>query len=190
MKIEDIKKIESRRFNLKIKIRKYILENKNAYDLVLEYHDLTNQLYKSGKNVSIKADYLQLENWGPAGYKLSTTNQQQKSEPVQEPEPKKEPARPTGEYVLSLAWIENNGTPDHVIKIKEFLSELGLDVLDEDYKEINHRVEKVMKYKFEGDEKSFRLLKTCTQFILDSFSLSELDTFNVAIYGKNISQNH
>ena len=35
-----------------------------------------------------------------------------------------------------------------------------------------------------GSEESFRLLKICTQFVLDTFAESDFDKFNIAVYGK------
>ena len=48
----------------------------------------------------------------------------------------------------------------------------------------DEKTEYVLKYEFEGSDESFRMLKICTQFVLDTFAQSDFDRFNIAVYGK------
>jgi hypothetical protein len=45
-------------------------------------------------------------------------------------------------------------------------------------------MEHVKRYEFNGTEDSFRMLKMCTQFVLDAFAKTDFEKFNIAIYGK------
>ena len=69
-------------------------------------------------------------------------------------------------------------------KVKDYFKELGLPVIDESVGEIEDRVEHVLRYEFKGSEESFRMLKMCTQFVLDTFAKTDFEKFNIAIYGK------
>ena len=75
--------------------------------------------------------------------------------------------------------------PIQLQKVKDYFYELCLPVLDsEDRKVTDTLTEHILKYEFKGTEESFRLLKICTQFVLDAFAQTDFDKFNIAIYGK------
>ena len=45
-------------------------------------------------------------------------------------------------------------------------------------------MEHKIKYEFEGDERSFKILKYSAQFLLDTISNTDYEKFNIAIFGK------
>lgn len=170
----DINKLKRKREGLKFKIREWKKKGKNASDLVDEYHKILAELNKLGVKTETRADYLKKEYW--VGY-----NGEDK------PVIKEEKIKPTQDsFILCLAWVDEykDKIPEQVIKVKKYFEELGLPILNEDSSKIDERIEHVLKYEFIGSEESFRLLKTCTQFVLDSFAKSDFERFNIAIYGK------
>ena len=69
----------------------------------------------------------------------------------------------------------------HLIDTKKTYNAI---ILDESHKVNEMYTEHILKYEFKGSEEAFRLLKICTQFVLDSFAETDFDKFNIAIYGK------
>lgn len=172
-KKESIKKLQDKRFYLRDKIRSYVKDQKNAYEIVLEYHNILSQLRDHGVHVENRADYLQLEYWVKSVTNEERVNIQNDSK--------------NNYFSLCLAWTSINGcqVPTQVKIVKEYFDELGLKLDDEDIRQTNAGYsEYVLKYEFEGPEESFRLLKICTQFILDTFAETDFDKFNIAVYGK------
>lgn len=177
----EIKKLKTKRFNLREKIRTYVKQDKNAYELVVEFHHIVDQLKKLGVKASIEKDYLQLEYWDKPKIKIPTevTEIKQSTQTT----PKKQPKN---SYILCLAWVEQtNNTPIQVQKVKDYFNEICLECIGTDTRKVdNEKTEYILKYEFEGSDESFRLLKTCTQFVLDTFAQSDFDRFNIAVYGK------
>lgn len=181
-KDNEIIKLQNRRFNLREKIRSYYEKNKNAYDLVVEFHDVINKLKSLGYQADVRKEYLQLEYW---------ENFQKNQKPTtiiqDKPEEKQNDPKQKDSYFLYLAWTElyKSKTPIQIQKVKDYFNELGMSVEDESVKNIddNHK-EYILRYNFEGSEDSFRMLKLCTQFVLDTFAESDFDKFNIAVYGK------
>ena len=194
--IEDLKKYRS---SLSLRIRKRVVQNKNAYDLVVEYTEITNKLLALGCKVSVETDHLKIENWSKDGYKLTSTPMKPASKSVQ-----KTPKKPTkstpvkkeksanitpkqDSFILCLAWTEVDGSPEPVQlqKVKDYFYELCLPILDTEKRKVTDTLtEHVLKYEFKGTEDAFRLLKVCTQFVLDAFAQTDFDRFNIAIFGK------
>jgi hypothetical protein len=190
-KEQEIKKLKTRRFNLREKIRACVKKGKNAYDYVIELHEVLAKLRGFGINVSVEKDYLQIEYWN--NFENSSQKPIQKpkhSKPIksQNNENKiKENKRNQDSFSLCLAWTSIDGcpTPIQVQKVKEYFEELCMELEDESSKVCGPGcTEHILKYKFEGSEESFRLLKICTQFVLDTFAESDFDKFNIAVYGK------
>ena len=178
----DINKLKKRRLRLRDKIKTYDTKGKDAIQLVYEYHDLIEELKKHGINHEIKATYLQKSYWDNK-YKIAGDKK------IQLPEqPKQEPIKPSQDsFILCLAWSElnsNEPAPTQIKKVMDYFNELCLPLLDEDVNHIDNRTEHVMRYEFKGSEESFRLLKLCTQFVLDAFAQTDFERFNIAIYGK------
>ena len=180
---QEIKKLKTKRFNLREKIRTYVKQDKNAYDLVVEFHNIVDQLKKLGVRASIEKDYLQLEYWNKDKPKQTSPQKTNKSKHT-DTETTNTPNK--NSYILCLAWIEQaNKTPIQVQKVKDYFEELGLECIGSDDRKVDeNRDEYLLKYEFEGTEESFRMLKTCTQFVLDTFAQSDFDRFNIAVYGK------
>lgn len=182
----DIELLHRKRDMLKIKIRNYIGKNKDAYKLVQEYTDLTTQLQSLGKNVKIVAECLTLQNWEPGGKYYHLRSQQ-----VKKTTSKKESSVVNDKevYTLCLAWTsKDDGEPEQVKKVKDYFNELGLPMIDKNENILNNTRETILKYEFSGSEDSFRLLKSCTQFVLDTFAQSDFDKFNIAVWGKKMKK--
>ena len=74
--------------------------------------------------------------------------------------------------------------PKPIKIIQEFLSKLGLTEIDKDITNNGLMVEHTIKYEYKGSDDAFDVLKNGSQFILDTFSESDYEKFNIAIYGK------
>lgn len=184
-KNQEIKKLKTKRFNLREKIRTYVKAGKNAKELVIEFHEVVHQLRNLGFNASIEKDYLQLEYWDNFVPEPKT---EKKPAPITtSPIIQKEtPTSSKHSYTLCLAWVEqSNETPIQVQKVKDYFEELCLKSMGTDTRKVDDsKTEYVLKYEFEGSDESFRMLKICTQFVLDTFAQSDFDRFNIAVYGK------
>lgn len=180
-KTQEIKKLKTKRFNLREKIRTYVKNGKNAKELVIEFHQVIQRLRELGFNASIEKDYLQLEYWDESK-KTSIKKIDKKPTPIKT----KDPLPIKNSYILCLAWVEQtNNTPIQVQKVKDYFSELCLECIGTDTRKVdNEKTEYILKYEFEGSDESFRMLKICTQFVLDTFAQSDFDRFNIAVYGK------
>lgn len=190
--IDDLKKLRS---SLSLRIRKRVNQNKNAYDLVEEYTKITNELLSRGCKVSVETEHLKIENWTKDGYKFASQPLNKPSKPATKKEAK--PKKPTNKtekispkqnsFILCLAWTEMDGAPEPIQlqKVKDYFFELCLPILDTETRKVNDTLtEHVLKYEFNGTEDAFRLLKLCTQFVLDAFAQTDFDRFNIAIFGK------
>jgi flagellar hook-associated protein FlgK len=169
----DINELKKKRERIKFKIMRWKKSGKNAKKLVDEYHDILSELNKLGVKAEIRTDYLTKEyweNWSNIPSKNCST--QTYDTPTHD------------SFVLCLAWVDDSSNiPEQVIKVKKYFEELSLPILNEENNNINNRIEHILKYKFTGSEESFRLLKTCAQFVLDSFAKTDFERFNIAIYG-------
>lgn len=154
-------------------------KNKDVKPLVIEYNEIVNKLKELGVNAEVKADYLQLSYWDSSEMKNSNPQPAEKNN-ITKIHPKQD------SFILCLAWSTDlqNNTPVQVSKVLTYFNELGLTNIDEEVGEIENRIEHIIKYEFKGTEEAFRMLKTCTQFVLDSFAQTDFDKFNIAIYGK------
>lgn len=179
----DINELKKKRTNLQIRIKEWVDKGKNAKDLVDEYHILLDELRKNNVKVEIRADYLHKSYWEKESKNIPTKTHEI-NQHIKEEEPIIKPTQDS--FTLCLAWtdITDKSTPEQIKKVMNYFEELCLPILDEDINNIDNRVEHVLRYEFKGSEESFRLLKICTQFILDSFAQSEFEKFNIAIYGK------
>lgn len=186
---DEIKTLKRKRDSLSIRIRECVNKNRNAYKYVVEHNRLTNLLKEMGCNVSIQTEHLKIENWTPDGYKYGITKPS-KAKSKKDEQPIKETPKPKikqDSFILCLAWTEVTGSPEPIQlkKVKDYFEELCLPVLDNETRKINETyTEHILKYEFKGSEEAFRLLKICTQFVLDSFAETDFDKFNIAIYGK------
>lgn len=184
----DIEELKKKRHYLRTKIYKYYKAGKNAKILVKEYNDILNELTKYGFSVESTADYLQNEFWentNPPIKKVQLPGSAWGLQQVKLKEP--ESIKPIQDsFILCLAWSASlaNETPEQITKVKDYFSELKLPIIDESVGEIDSRMEHILRYEFKGTEESFKMLKMCTQFVLDSFAKTDFEKFNIAIYGK------
>lgn len=183
MEINDLKR---ERANLQARIKDWYDKGKNAKELVYKFHEISDELIRKGVNVTYRAEYFNLDFWDKFEGKQPTKEVKSTPQPniIQE-EPK--PIKPNQDsYILCLAWTASlqNETPEQVTKVQDYFNELGLPLLDEEVGEIDNRMEHVLRYEFKGSEESFRLLKMCTQFVLDAFAKTDFEKFNIAIFGK------
>lgn len=203
---EEIKDIKKRRERLSIKIREYVYKNKNAYELVVEYNNLTTQLVQMGCKVSIQTEHLKLDNWTPSGYKFAPTpmqpiktrsklleNTNKVITNIQKPTqgPTRESIKPKQDsFTLCLAWTEVDGEiePTQLQKVKDYFNDLGMQVCDQETHKNGNCTERILKYEFTGSEDSFRMLKLCVQFVIDSLAQTDFDRFNIAVYGKKVNK--
>ena len=180
--MEDIVTLKRKRANLHLRIKKWANKGKNAKELVIEYHQILNQLKELGVKVENRTDYLQLEYWD----KFTPGHKAEKKRTSITPRSKEDPVSSKHSYTLCLAWVEqSNETPVQVQKVKDYFEELCLKNIGADTRKVDDsKTEYVLKYEFEGSDESFRMLKICTQFVLDTFAQSDFDRFNIAVYGK------
>lgn len=189
----DVNDLKRRRTNLQFRIKEWYKRGKNAKNLVIEYHALLTELRNLGFKVEAKADYLQPEFWD--NFNGQKYQKKQKSSTIQNPLPTQpkievqsnESIKPNQDsFILCLAWTakKDTDTPEQIQKVLDYFSELNLSFIDEDIDEIETRIEHVMRYEFKGTEESFKMLKVCTQFVLDAFAKTNFEKFNMAIFGK------
>lgn len=186
--------LKRKRRSLSLKIKDYVLKNKNAYDLVVKYNEMTNELINFGRKVTIQKDYLKLENWTPDGYRLTIQPRSKSSKPaikkgMESKNNRKKPINVNpgqNSFILYLAWTEMGGSsePIQLQKVRDYFEEICLPMISTETHEINNTIEHILKYEFNGTEDAFRLLKLCTQFVLDAFAQTDFDRFNIAIFGK------
>jgi hypothetical protein len=181
MEINDLKK---RRLRLRDKIKLYDLKGKDATKMVYEYHELIEELKKCGINHEIKAPYLQKSYWDNKFKKASQQIQENNSNIIKKEELLIKPTQDS--FILCLAWTDiiYETTPSQIKKVMDYFNELCLPLIDEEVNHIDNRTEHILKYEFKGSEESFRLLKLCTQFVLDAFAQTDFEKFNIAIFGK------
>lgn len=176
---EEIKNIKKVRYKLREKITKCIDKNiktNEVKEMVLEYHNLTKQLEDAGCKVSMKLDYLKLDYWDNIYEK----------EHVYIPIVKNK--QDYQKYTISLAWTEtpNQSISDTINKIKEYFDDMDIKEIDRDTYKNGNNIENIIKYEFDGDDGSFKILKYSAQFLLDTISNTDYEKFNIAIYGKKI----
>ena len=178
----DIERLKKDRMNLQLRIKKWYDKGKDATALVYTYHELLNKLRSHGIKAEAKAEYLQKHFWDNK-YKIVSNKK------IQLPkQPKQKSIKPTQDsFILCLAWSKlnsNESAPTQIKKVMDYFNELCLPLIDEEVNHIDNRTEHILKYEFKGSEESFRLLKLCTQFVLDAFAQTDFEKFNIAIFGK------
>lgn len=180
---EEIKSIKKVRYKLRENITKNInkgIKTDEVKQMVLNYHDLTKQLTDAGCNVSIKLDYLQLDYWDNISNTIQVSSIQ--STPLNIINDIVEQQK----YIISLAWTEtpNQSISDTINKIKEYFDDMDIKEIDHDIYKNGNNLENIIKYEFDGNDGSFKILKYSAQFLLDTISHTDYEKFNIAIYGK------
>lgn len=93
----------------------------------------------------------------------------------------------TQKHTITLAWTEMPGhdVTSTIDKIKEYFNDMDIQPVDiEVFDNGNKGIEHTINYEFEGDSQSFKILKYSAQFILDTISNTDYETFNIAIFSK------
>ena len=95
-------------------------------------------------------------------------------------------------YTLSLAWTESpkEDISSTIDIIKDYFDDLDMNELEEENYRSGDGIEHKIKYEFEGDERTFKILKYSAQFILDTISNTDYEKFNIAIFGKKQSEDY
>ena len=106
----------------------------------------------------------------------------------EDPKPKNIPS--LNKHTISLAWTESpsQDISNTIDKIKEYFDDLGIEAVEQDDYYSGAGIEHKIKYEFEGDERSFKILKYSAQFLLDTISNTDYEKFNIAIFGKKQSE--
>jgi hypothetical protein len=106
----------------------------------------------------------------------------------EDPQPKNIPV--LNKHIISLAWTESpsQDISNTIDKIKEYFDDLGIEAVEQDDYNSGAGIEHKIKYEFEGDERSFKILKYSAQFLLDTISNTDYEKFNIAIFGKKQSE--
>ena len=179
----NVNELKRKRINLQMRIKEWVDKGKNAKDLVNEYHILLDELRKNGIKAEIKADYLHKSYWENEPQTIPTKSNKI-DQHIKEEEQQIKPIQDS--FILCLAWTDiiYETTPAQIKKVIDYFNELCLPLIDEEVNHIDNRTEHILKYEFKGSEESFRLLKLCTQFVLDAFAQTDFEKFNIAIFGK------
>lgn len=93
----------------------------------------------------------------------------------------------TQKYTITLAWTEMPGhdVTSTIDKIKEYFNDMDIQPVNiEVFNNGNKGIEHTINYEFKGDNQSFKILKYSAQFILDTISNTDYETFNIAIFSK------
>lgn len=180
----NVNELKRKRINLQMRIKEWVDKGKNAKDLVNEYHILLDELRKNGIKAEIKADYLHKSYWENEPTKITPIKSNKIDQRIKAEEPRIKPTQDS--FILCLAWTDVicKSTPAQIKKVMDYFNELCLPLIDEEVNHIDNRTEHILKYEFKGSEESFRLLKLCTQFVLDAFAQTDFEKFNIAIFGK------
>ena len=148
MTIEEIKK---KRFNLKLKILQWNKSGKNAKDLVIEYHNLTQILLDKGVNATIQADYLKLEYWDDNPSKSVKKVVEKTQESSSHPNPVSEPIDDTGYYVLNITWSNTSNCaqniPTPIQCIIKGLEELGIQQIGSEIYPTDNGCDMLLKFR-------------------------------------------
>lgn len=184
MNRDEIEALVKKRNNLNLKVKEWVKKNKNAYQLVVEFESLTNVLKAAGRNVAIQSECLKIENWEKGGKYYHLREELQVQPTIIQKEQNTKPSN--NSYVLNLSWTElfQSSEPKPIKMIQDFLSKLGLKETEKDINNNGLVVEHTIKYEYNGSDDAFNVLKAGSQFILDTFSKSDYEKFNIAIYGK------
>lgn len=100
----------------------------------------------------------------------------------------------TQKHTITLAWTEMPGhdVTSTIDKIKEYFNDMDIQPINiEVFDNGNKGIEHTINYEFKGDDQSFKILKYSAQFILDTISNTDYETFNIAIFSKrNCEENN
>lgn len=199
MSKEEIKKLKDKRTNLATKIKDWLNKGKNAKELAVQYEALTKQLQDLGRNVYISADYLKASYWEAQCNEKSIefkddiintikpcklkTNEEHVMELVDNK------IRDINYYSLCLAWEckDIHEQPNNIHLIKKCFDDLGLKEISNESYQMGNCIEHISKFRFIGDDNSFKIIKKISQSVLDHTEPLKLSDNKASIFGKKIN---
>lgn len=151
--------------------------------LAEEYQELTTILIDNGRNLANNNPRFHPDTYKNGSPTLNINNI--KPSPVGKIQDTVQ-EKPSNKYILSLAWTEspNHDVSSIISKVKEYFEDMDIEELECERSNKDTEVEYIVKYAFEGDERSFKILKYSAQFLLDTISDTDYAKFNIAIFGK------
>lgn len=184
--MNDIKELRHKLTKLRDRVRFGNLRGVDTYKYVLEYHEIMDDIKKHGGRTQTTCDYLDPKSyvqidgkWVYNGNKKTKVVPQKTTNNIID----KQPAPQHKTYTLSILWISSNETkPDIIDRIGDYFNSVGVKYIKENTTQNGNQCEHILKYSFNGDDQSFKLLKRCTQFLLDELSTTK--EFNIEIFGK------
>lgn len=191
--MDQINDLKRERDKLRIKIREWMYRQKDAYKFVIRFNELTEELKKSGRNVSTQAECLMLSNWEKGGkyYHLREFEEKKSSITIEKDIIKEESLKKLNtninNYKIQLYWtnISNEDAPKIIKELDDYFQNLGLKYLDEDIFFDKNKIEHTVNYSFKGIEEEFNMLKKSSQYIIDTFSNNK---FTVAVGGRKLKK--
>ena len=197
--MDQINDLKKERDKLRIKIREWMYRQKDAYKFVVRFNELTEELKKSGRNVSMQAECLILSNWEKGGKYYHLREFEEKKSPIAiekditiekdiiKEESLKKLNTNINNYKIQLYWtnISNEDAPKIIKELDDYFQNLGLKYLDEDIFFDKNKIEHTVNYSFKGIEEEFNMLKKSSQYIIDTFSNNK---FTVAVGGRKLKK--
>lgn len=197
--MDQINDLKKERNGLLSKIRDWTSRGKNAYEFVVRFNEITEELKRLGRNVSIQTDCLMLCNWEKGGKYYSLRNQQNKSVSSTKQVANQiinhdllaieasERFKNQNNYKLQLHYTtpQDKSSPKIISEVNNYFSHMGLNYLNEDIFFNESNIEHTINYEYKGIDEEFNILKKSSQYIIDTFSN---DKFNVAVSGKKLKK--
>jgi hypothetical protein len=184
--MNDIKELRHKLTKLRDRVRFGNLRGADTYKYVLEYHEIMDDIKKLGGRTQTACDYLDPKSyvqidgkWVYKGNKKTKVVPQKTTNNIID----KQLVPQHKTYTLSILWISSDETkPDIIDRIGDYFNSVGVKYIKENTTQNGNQYEHILKYSFNGDDQSFKLLKRCTQFLLDELSTTK--EFNIEIFGK------
>jgi hypothetical protein len=213
---EEIKKLNSQRDRLRIKIKKIISKGDNPIEFVRKFQIINNRLIELGYKCSAKAPYLNIEYWesnpvisNPTPSIPQNSNSTTSINPnlfkgleesIMEALGKcteqyntiisrmETPPQPN-KYHISLVWEDENGEFKNIIleEVGKYLKEMGCSELGYDFNDGFLGKEHIYKYEYYGDESKYQTIIQSANYISELVcNIESFDVKEIAIFGKKI----
>lgn len=213
---EEIKKLNSQRDRLRIKIKKIISKGDNPIEFVRKFQIINNRLIELGYKCSAKAPYLNIEYWesnlvisDPTPSKPQNSNSTTNINPnlfkgLEESimgalgkcteqyntiiSRMETPPQPN-KYHISLVWEDEAGEFKNIIleEVGKYLKEMGCSELGYDFNDGFLGKEHIYKYEYYGDESKYQTIIQSANYISELVcNIESFDVKEIAIFGKKI----
>lgn len=191
--MDQINCLKKERNSLLSKIRDWADRGKDAYKFVVRFNEITEELKKLGRNVSIQTECLMLSNWEKGGkyYHLREFEEKKSHITIEKDIIKEDSLKKLNtninNYKIQLYWtnISNEDAPKIIKELDNYFQNLGLKYLDEDIFFYKNKIEHTVNYSFKGIEEEFNMLKKSSQYMIDTFSDNK---FTVAVGGRKLKK--